>query len=163
MGHKIQNLLLLLSMLTWMMVGCTANPPVQETPMATSTNEMPYPPPLQEPTRDPNVKPFQLTKPIYEGATDIVGSGTPGVPIILLNTTRMGEFIGATTIGQDGDFTIPVTGLEKGERIGLGLGVLTDTKWEQTDFTSPSYFGDEAQLIPQVGFFYDTAMVLEKK
>lgn len=124
-----------------------------------------YPKPFQsqeEPILPEGGVRFSLEKPIFEGTTQIVGVGTPGIPIIIYDVTFMGEILGQGLINQDGTFNISVSPLEAGHRIGIGLGVLSGSKWQVTDFQNPAFNGDEARQVPMVGFFFDTAMVQEK-
>lgn len=117
---------------------------------------------LEEPILPEGGVRFSLKKPIFEGTTQIVGVGTPGIPIIIYDVTFMGEILGQGLINQDGTFNISVSPLEAGHRIGIGLGVLSGSKWQVTDFQNPAFNGDEARQVPMVGFFFDTAMVQEK-
>jgi hypothetical protein len=124
-----------------------------------------YPSPIQStPSKSlpQNAAPFTIDKPVLEGTTEITGKGTPGVPVIIFDVTYMGEVLGQGTIQPDGTFKILVPTLEKGHRIGLGVADLTGTKWKVEDFQNPAFNGDEAQLVPMVGFFFDTAMVQGK-
>ncbi len=133
--------------------------PIGSTP-ATNSPSVAYP--IASPTRPPgsgNVTPFRLDKPIVAGATQISGTGPAGVPIVLVDVTFMGPVLGQTTIGADGKFVFQVAALEKSHRIGVTLADLTGTKWKTEDFSDQGYQGDEAVLVPQVAFFYDTALV----
>jgi hypothetical protein len=148
--------------------GCKAipasNPSVISTPTLVPQTTT-YPSPIQITpvnTIPENTIPFNIDKPVLEGATEITGKGTPGVPVIIYDVTFMGEVLGQGTIQSDGTFKILVPTLEKGHRIGLGIADLAGTKWKAEDFQNPGYNGDEARLIPMVGFFFDTAMVLGK-
>lgn len=120
-----------------------------------------YPAPGEAPTQDPSIIKFNLDKPIYAGDTVISGTGPAGVPIAILDITFMGEVLGQTVIKDDGTFSIEVSPLEAAHRVGIILGVLEGTEWSETDFDE-RYFGDQALNVPLVGFFYDTALVLEK-
>jgi hypothetical protein len=144
-------------------VGCGKNTPsVPESPVLMSS---PLPldagvSPLATPV-PPHVDAFRLDKPIKAGATQVTGQGPAGVPIILQDITFVGPVLAAGTIGSDGRFTLELdTPLEADHRIGLTLGNLSGTQWQHSDFSS-AYYGDEARSVPQVGFFFDTAMVRE--
>lgn len=148
-------------------------PPGEMTNIAT---ESAYPPPAPEyiPLDTPNPYPgkevaepspdaFRLKKPIYAGEIAVRGTGPVGVPVLLLDLTRMGFFLGKTVIGDNGQFVFNLSSpLESGHRIGIALGNLDGTSWEPEDFYPHHYYGDEARQIPKIGFFYDTAMVKEK-
>ena len=93
----------------------------------------------------------------------MTGRGPAGVPIGLLNITFMGTMLGQTTIGEDGTFAFTVEPLEAGHRIGIVLGILDGTQWTPEYFQNSAFYGDEARSVPLVGFFYDTALVIEKE
>lgn len=118
---------------------------------------LPYPAPQS--SGSSGVTPFRLNKPLQEGSDHITGTGPAGVPIIIADVTFMGTIIGDGKIGRDGIFSIQVAPLEKSHRIGVTLGDLKGTSWSVQDFNQSAYFGDESLLIPNVGFFYDTALV----
>ena len=105
--------------------------------------------------------PFKLDKPIVSGATQVTGTGVPSVPILLANVTAMGEVLGSTTVKEDGSFIFDVPALTGGERLGLMIGDLTGTKWRIEDFYDPGFNGDEASNVPMVGYYWDTAMVVD--
>lgn len=102
---------------------------------------------------------FHLNKPVLEGAILVSGNGPAGVPLSLQDVTFMGDLLSQTIIGADGTFVFQVAALEKNHRIGIALGDLTGTRWKPEDFYDPAYQGEEAMLVPQVGFFYDTVLV----
>jgi hypothetical protein len=118
--------------------------------------------PISPPSPLSTIVPFQLEKPITEGATLVKGTGVPGVPIIIANISFMGRPLGTGTINPDGTFEVKVPALEKNLLIGLQVGDLTGTRWKQEDFYAPEYRGDQAMQVPQVGFFHDTTTVIEK-
>lgn len=118
-------------------------------PMATSTA--------------PNVEPFRLDTPIVEGATRVSGSGPAGVPIVLHDITLGGVLLASSAIDTNNEFEFQLDEpLERGHRIGIALGDLSGTRWEQDDFSNESYYGERALSVPQVGFFFDTSMVEEQ-
>ncbi len=125
--------------------------------------ETPYPYPDIKPTkRIPainNTVPFRLNKPVIEGTQEITGSGPPGVPIMILDITFMGNILGEGIIDKDGTFIIQVPTLEKNHRIGLTIGYLDGTEWTPEDFYFPDFNGDEPLQVPMVDFFFDTTMV----
>lgn len=104
--------------------------------------------------------PFRLEKPLRAGDTQIRGSGPPGVPIIIANITLMGEQIVFGEIGPDGRFDFELSNpLEENYRIGLALGDMTGKSWTEETFRHPMFHGDEAQTVPQAGFYYDSSQV----
>ena len=116
-----------------------------------------YPEP-GETALDSSIVPFRLDKPIVAGATEVSGVGPAGVPIMIVDITVMGSILGQGKIGEDGTFVIVVPVLEKDHRIGIALDNLDGTQWSPADFTE-AYTGDEAQISPMIGAFYDTALI----
>ena len=73
----------------------------------------------------------------------------------------MGAFVGSGTTDESGRFRVTLSEpLEARHRIGLTFDV-GGTSWTPDDFPSEAFHGEEALLVPQVGFYYDTAMVRE--
>lgn len=105
--------------------------------------------------------PFRLEKPLRAGDTHVRGSGPPGVPIVITNITLMGEPLVYGKIGADGRFDLELPDpLQENYRIGIALGDLAGTPWTKEDFRNPLFYGDEAQTVPKVGFFYDSSLVI---
>lgn len=148
---------LILTLFSWL-AACT-------TPGSTLSPLLQPTSPLDVPIASPSARrivPFRLNKPIFAGVDRVSGTGPAGVPIIIADVTFMGEPLGASVIGDDGTFEIRVPVLEKNHRIGIMLGDLRGTKWRVEDFYALEYRGEDPQQVPQVGFFYDTAMVQEE-
>jgi hypothetical protein len=130
---------------------------------AAPTVDKGYPiPPTPKQGPKANVAAFKLDKPIVEGATEITGKGPATVPISIYDVTFFGVLLGSTVINEDGSFSLKVPPLEKGHRVGISLGDLAGTKWSESSFDDRGFFGEEALQVPNVGFFYDTAMVQGK-
>ena len=118
--------------------------------------------PLATPTRE--VEPFQMDKPLVAGMSKITGSGPAGIPVLVADVTMGGQVLGRSTINNQGEFEIKLNApLEARHRLGLTLGDMTGTGKQYEDFYFEGYYGDEALTVPQVGFFFDTAMVKEKE
>lgn len=117
--------------------------------------------PVSTPVSNISGAPFQFEKPIIEGATEIKGSGPPNTPVQILDVTFMGIIVTKGKIDADGRFVFTVSPLVKGHRLGLTLDNLVDANLSKEAFKDQSFYGDEAIMVPQVGFFYDTARVLE--
>ena len=135
--------------------------PIPESPL--SVSESPLPTPGGEDVLAPQIErvPFRIDKPLWEGDTRVTGTGPAGVPIRLADVTFVGEFIAAGQIEEDGTFEIILSKpLETSHRVGLTID-LAGTPWTVEDFQAPEFNGDEALMVPQVGFYYDTAMVQE--
>jgi len=160
-----------------LLVGCNSNS-FEPTSTVSSSSKVPYPIntpaalpsggayPVNTPEAIPSAKgkitPFHLDKLLFEGTTQVTGTGPAGVPISLQDVTFMGTVLAQTVIGSDDTFMFQVTALEKNHRIGIALGDLTGTRWKPEDFNNAAYQGEEPMLVPQVGFFYDTALVQAK-
>jgi hypothetical protein len=102
----------------------------------------------------PDGIPIGLNKPISVGDTSITGYGPVGLPVQIINITFMGEQLGAGVVGADGTFSIPVTPISNGIRIGL-LANLDSIQLTSNDVLP----GDEAINIPQVGYFIDSSVI----
>ena len=103
---------------------------------------------------NPNGIAVGLDKPIIEGSTIVTGYGPAGLAIQIINVTFMGEELGTGSIGSDGTFSVPVTPIENGIRIGL-LADLSSIGLTNNDVIP----GEEAINIPQVGYFIDSFVV----
>jgi hypothetical protein len=102
---------------------------------------------------------LKLNRPIGEGDTAVSGTGPANIPIIIADVTLFGEILGEGKVNADGTFSVTLLkAMEKGHWIGLTIGELKDTEWAGQDFSNEGFFGTQPQLIPNVGFFYDTAM-----
>jgi hypothetical protein len=119
-----------------------------------------YPAPTLKPGSFVAVTPFKLDKPIIAGATEVTGTGPANIPILLEDISFFGQILGQTVIREDGTFVFEVKPLEAEHRLGLTTGDLTNTKWSDANFEDPGFFGDEARLVPNIGFFYDTTNVV---
>lgn len=142
--------------------------PAVEFPEPTASDTYPAPVEFQEYDPYPESSPealaarFMLDKPIYAGATTVSGSGPAGVPIFILDITFAGEPLAQGVIGRDGSFSFPVNELEKGHRLGIALGDLAGSGYTEEELLVPGYFGDTALTVPTIGFFLDTALVVER-
>jgi hypothetical protein len=129
--------------------------------------EAAYPAPAttsaQDQTTNANVTPFKFDKPIVEGTTEITGVGPAGVPIVLTDISSTPQMLANAMISSSGKFTFKVTKpLVKDQRLGLGLVNLKDSPWVDKNFADPGFQGTEPTQIPNVGVFYDTAIVQGK-
>jgi hypothetical protein len=123
----------------------------------------PYPLP-PSPTMNPGtpvkVVPFRINKPVPDGATEVSGTGPADIPITLADITMYGDILSQTTIKSDGTFKFNLSQpIGKGHLIGVALSDLKGTKWVAANFTDPGFKGDKPNLVPLVGFFFDTVDV----
>ncbi len=98
---------------------------------------------------------FEIDRPVKAQDTVVKGSGPKGISIVLLDATHMGVELGATTIGEDGRFTINVQPLPGNIRIGIQLAEHDDAIW-----ADKSLLGPDALVLPLVGAFVDTVLVV---
>ena len=130
----------------------------QAYPAPIDSNQVaPYPLPENIPS---DIIPFTFEKPLLSGDKKVNGTGPAGVPIEVVDVTLMRKVLARGIIESDNTFSIDLNlSLEKGHRIGIALAELAGTEWDEEQFTSPFYNGNEAMNVPTVGFFFDTAMV----
>jgi hypothetical protein len=156
----------LLAALALALAACSNTPAPTPVPVQPSPSAYPvgpgtvYPPPKVTPTpcNVPAIK-FDTT-PLAAGATSVTGTGPAGLPITIDSVMNMGRQLGSGTIGADSHFTIEVVALEVNDFVGLRLGDLTSTNFKPETFLNDScYHGPGQLLVPQVGFFFDTANV----
>ena len=135
-------------------------PPQNLTEVYPAPSNEAYPAPVNpEQNGGSAVVPFKLDRPVSPDATQVTGSGTPGVPLVLMDITNMGEFIAETTVQPDGTFRFEVKSLPANNRIGLMLGDLTQTSWTIESFYAQGYYGPEAMSLPSIGTVYDSCVV----
>ncbi len=163
-------------LLAALLIGCTAPtatplPPTAGIGVPSPQDGYPVPSPVNTPesypsrvtqpvpTLLPGEAAFHIDKPLVVGATQVTGSGTPGVPLILYNVTFMGEVFGQATVDESGRFAFNVPPLEENVRVGIGLDDLTGTRWSADYFLATGFRGSEALSLPNVGYFLDTAQV----
>lgn len=153
-----------------MLVSCSSaknTPKLLATPSVLLKNESPIISPIPY---QPNVSPllannkeivaFELEKPVLEGQQDISGRGTSNVPILLQDITLDGELLASAVIDSNGEFVISLREpLQSGHRIGVRLGELGETSFSEEYFRDYRFNGSESRNIPQLGFFFDTALV----
>ena len=137
--------------------------PGAEIPGYLNATNAPYPLP-PTPTLNPGtpvkVVPFQINKPVPDGATQVSGTGPADIPITLADITMYGDILGQTTIKSDGSFVFNLsTPIEKGHLIGVALSDLKGTKWVAANFNDPGFRGDAPKQVPLVAFFFDTVEV----
>lgn len=132
-----------------------APPPLEAYPAPTTVSMAPeaYPPPAA--TDHPGIL-VALDKPILAGDTFISGVGPADLPVLILNVTFLGEEIGAGVINEDGTFSIRVDPVPSGIRVGLTADAGTIGLTE-----SDIKPGDDAISVPEVGYFYDSFVIMQ--
>jgi hypothetical protein len=107
----------------------------------------------------PGAVPVVLDRPLKAGATVVTGSGPAGVVLTVRNITLMGVDLGGGTVGEDNRFSIEVTPLEANTRIGVEVTDSGSSGRDFNEFFADDYKGPGALMMPQVGYFTDTALV----
>lgn len=164
--------LIIVGLVMLMLVGCGGQPVVPPTPAADTpvtvsdgypSPSYPAPIPLSPegyPLPDlelPEGPAFTLTTPIRASSGTVSGTGQAGVPIRVVNITQDTAVIATTTIAPDGTFTVAVSEMAAGDRIGLMLGDVAGTGFEANNFLrGPGY-----QDLPMIGIVFTTDLVEE--
>lgn len=136
----------------------TVNPyPAEgEAAMGPTPTVGPYPPPPEE-FREPR---FRIDQPVAASATQVTGQAPPNVALAVLDVTYNGSLLGTGRSDENGRFTIPVSGLVEGNRIGVTIGELQEgqTLNQMAEQYYP-YRGEGFMNLPNVGIFFDTVQV----
>jgi hypothetical protein len=127
-------------------------PPIGPT---TSDNEsVAYPPPvaLDKPL-------FQLDLPLKVGATTVSGQSPESLPLAIVDVTFGGVILGTGQSDEDGRFSIPVTPLPDGHRIGVTITEFeAGITFEEIAEQYFPYRGEGFMNVPNLGIFYDSAI-----
>lgn len=106
---------------------------------------------------DTNKVRFKLDKPLIEGMTIVTGQGPKGVLLQVVDVTAGGDVLGSSAINDNGRFRIELRApLRAGHKVGIELATPREAEtwlmlWELR--------GEDAEAIPQMGYFFDTAVV----
>jgi hypothetical protein len=103
---------------------------------------------------------FRIDQPITAATTTVTGQAPPNLSLVVLDVTYNGALLGQGQSDANGAFAIPVSGLTAGNRIGITLGELPEGM--DLVLAAETYFphrGEGFQNLPNVGVFYDTALV----
>ena len=117
-----------------------------------------YPPPAAEETfLEPR---FRLDLPVTAATMTITGQAPPNLTLAVLDVTYGGTPLGMGQSDANGAFSIPVTGLTPGNRVGLAIGALPEgMDLVQAAETYFPHRGEGFQNLPNIGVFYDTTLV----
>jgi len=103
---------------------------------------------------------FRIDQPVTGAATTITGQAPPNLVLAVLDVTYGGAPLGQGRSDENGVFSIPVSGLTVGNRIGLAIGELPEgMDIAQTAETYFPHRGEGFQNLPNIGVFYDTTLV----
>jgi len=99
---------------------------------------------------------FAIDEPVKKDDLVVTGAGPKHVPIMLVDVSEMGRLIGETVISEDGRFTIIIESpLKKSNFIGLQLGDLTGTDFNENDFV----YNENYYVRPMIGILFDMVIV----
>jgi len=99
---------------------------------------------------------FHINLPLTAGDQSVTGTGPVGVPIILVDVSDGGIPLGETTINDDGTFTFTLDEpLQSGHMIGLQLGDVEGTGFEESDFLYSETYYER----PLIGILFDLVTV----
>lgn len=114
-------------------------------------------PPVEAPFQEPR---FRFDQPVSASATTISGQAPPGTALAIMDVTFNGVLLGTGRSDDSGRFTIPVSGLVDGNRIGIAISELAEgqTLNQMAEQYFP-YRGDGFMNLPNVGIFFDTVLV----
>lgn len=102
---------------------------------------------------------FYINKPILEGVSIVTGTGPAGIPLRLINLTKIDQILGETIIDENGNFSFELDeSLESGQTIGIKLGDISNTTLSEQDFLYNEYYYER----PYVGILFDLTIVESK-
>lgn len=171
---KIKSIILLLLICVFLLVGCAADEATQEV-SSLETDAYPaadeeegYPVtevivkaddsyPVSEAEADDDQGPeFHIDLPVSGGDQVVTGTGPAGVPIILVDVSEVASSLAEATIDEDGTFIFALEEpLETGHSIGLQLGDVEGTEFNESDFL----YSDTYYERPLIGVLFDMATV----
>jgi|YNPMSStandDraft_1061717.scaffolds.fasta_scaffold73795_1 hypothetical protein len=137
--------------------GCLRSTP-SNSPLSLSPLESPLESPVKAP--DANEVRFKLDKPLIEGMSIVTGQGPKGVLLRVIDITAGGDVLGSGAINDDGKFRIELrVPLKAGHKVGIDLATPREAEtwlmlWELRS--------EDAEAIPQMGYFFDTAVVTSR-
>lgn len=135
-------------------------PAASPTPLPTATMPAEYP--AVEPAEQFLEPRFRLDLPLEPGATLVTGQAPPGLALIVADVTYNGEVLGSGAAGDDARFSIEVAPLRPGNRVGITFGEIEEGL-SLVDMAEKYYLyrGEGFVNLPNVGIFYDSALVNE--
>jgi hypothetical protein len=102
---------------------------------------------------------FQLDLPLKVGATTVTGQSPESLPLAIVDVTFGGVILGTGQSDEDGRFSIPVTPLPDGHRIGVTITEFeAGITFEEIAEQYFPYRGEGFMNIPNLGIFYDSAI-----
>lgn len=115
-----------------------------------------YPP---EPGEINEAERFMIERPLAPGSTTVTGTAPRNLSIAIVDITFGGVVLGTGITDDDGRFSVPVSALPEGHRIGLTITDVTDGRtFEEVAVELYDYRGEGFMNVPSVGVFFDTVM-----
>lgn len=114
-------------------------------------------PPAAEVFQEPR---FRIDGPVRAGDSTISGQAPPDMELAIVDVTFNGALLGTGRSQSDGQFSIDVSGLNEGNRIGITFGALEEGL--SIGDMSIKYFphrGEGFMNLPNVGIMLDTLLV----
>ncbi len=114
-------------------------------------------PPAEETFQEPR---FRFDAPVTAATTIITGQAPPDTALAIMDVTYNGSLLGTGRSDGNGRFSIPVSGLVAGNRIGISIGEISEG--QSLNELAERYFphrGEGFMNLPNVGVFYDTVQV----
>jgi hypothetical protein len=117
-----------------------------------------YPPPaVDQAFKEPR---FSFDLPVEADATTVSGQAPPDVALAIADLTFNGAILGSGRSDSDGRFSISVSPLPDGHRIGVTVAELQPG--QTISDMSAAYYphrGDGFMNLPNIGVFFETALV----
>lgn len=103
---------------------------------------------------------FAFDATLYAGDTVVTGQSPPNLSLAISDVTFGNVPLGIGTSDANGRFSIQVSPLPEGHRVGITLAELDPGKtFEETVQALAKYRGEQFMSIPNIGVFFDTALV----
>ena len=174
----ITKALILSVLLLSLLAACGPNEETDNTPAPPQNNNSAYPVPgditgypttVTRPTTDPYAPPstpdideaerFNIDRPVSASDTTITGNAPRGISVAIIDVTFGGVILGTGVVDNDGRFSVPVTEMTEGHRIGLTVTDIQDGRtFEEIAVELYDYRGEGFMNVPSVGVFFDSVV-----
>lgn len=119
----------------------------------------PYPPPVEtdQPFKEPR---FRIDSPLSANDTVVTGQALPNLHLAIVDITYNGIVLGTGQSDTSGQFSISVTGLSEGHRVGITIAELpAGQTFNEAVLELYPHRGIGFMNIPNVGVFFDTILI----
>ena len=98
--------------------------------------------------------------PVGVSSNEVTGTAPPDLLLAIVDITYAGTILGEGRSDADGRFSIPVSGLIDGHRIGISLMNIPpgETLASMVEQSFP-YRGENYQMVPNIGTFLETTLI----